>query len=148
MIAAARETLALWAQTDGTLGIDFAELAADIAAEAEQARFLTEQIEDLDERIANLYTEADPDGFIASAPGVGPVISAILAGRLGDPHRFTILGRDPRLLRAGAQGQPVWDQRPELGLTKAGDPLLREALFIAADQARRVDPQLGANTPG
>ena len=33
---------------------------------------------------------------------------------------------------------------PKLGVTKAGDPLLREALYIAADQARRVDPQLGA----
>ena len=80
MIAAARETLALWTQTDGTLGMDFAELAADIAAEAEQARFLTEQIEDLDERIANLYAEADPEGFIASAPGRG-------SGDQRDPRR-------------------------------------------------------------
>lgn len=30
------------------------------------------------------------------------------------------------------------------GLTKAGDPLLREALFAAADQARKTDPQLAA----
>ena len=52
--------------------IDFAELAADIAVEAEQAQVLTEQIEDLDERCANLYAEADPTGIIASAPGVGP----------------------------------------------------------------------------
>ena len=72
-------------------GIDFAELAADIAVEAEQAQVLTEQIEDLDERIANLYAEADPDGIIASAPGVGPVIAAVIAGRIGDPHRFTSL---------------------------------------------------------
>jgi len=33
---------------------------------------------------------------------------------------------------------------PVLGITKAGDPLLREALFAAADQARRTDPQLAA----
>ena len=62
LLAAARETLALWAQADGSQGMDFAELAADIAAEADQARFLTEQIEDLDERIANLYEQADPRG--------------------------------------------------------------------------------------
>lgn len=30
------------------------------------------------------------------------------------------------------------------GITKAGDPLLREMLFIAADHARQVDPQLAA----
>ena len=56
--------------------IDFTELAADIAVEAEQAQVLTEQIDDLDERVANLYQEADPQGYIASAPGVGLVTTA------------------------------------------------------------------------
>ncbi len=144
LIVAARQTLALWTGPDGTIGMDFAELGADIAAEAEQARFLTEQIEDLDERIANLYEQADPEGIIASAPGVGPVTSAIIAGRIGDPHRFTSLaairaysGLVPKVSQSGTSD-------PKLGLTKAGDPLLREALFMAADQARRIDPQLGA----
>jgi transposase len=144
LIVAARETLALWTGPDGTIGLDFAELGADIAAEAEQARFLTEQIEDVDERIANLYEQADPDGVIASAPGVGPVTSAIIAGRIGNPHRFTSLaairaysGLVPKVSQSGTSDL-------KLGLTKAGDPLLREALFMAADQARRIDPQLGA----
>ena len=138
LLAAARETLQLW----GPDGMDFAELAADIAIEAEQAQVLTEQIDDLDERIANLYAEADPEGFIASAPGVGPVTSAVIAGRIGDPHRFSSLaairsysGLVPKVSQSG-------NSNPTLGITKAGDPLLREALFAAADQARRTDPQL------
>ncbi|HET8992778.1 IS110 family transposase [Rhodococcus sp. SJ-2] len=90
LLRAARESLDLWG-TDPDVGIDFAELAADIAVEAEQAQVLTEQIEDLDERIANLYEEADPAGIIASAPGVGPVTSGVIAGRIGDPHRFHLL---------------------------------------------------------
>ena len=53
LIAAAKETLALW-NVDGTDGMNFAELAADIAHEAEQALFLTGQIKEIDERIANL----------------------------------------------------------------------------------------------
>lgn len=140
LLAAARDSLQLW---DGG-GIDFAELGADIAVEAEQAQALSEQIEDLDERIANLYADADRDGIIASAPGFGPVLSAIVAGRLGDPHRFSSLaavrsysGLVPKLNQSG-------NSNPILGITKAGDPLLREALFNAADQARRVDPQLAA----
>jgi len=43
LLAAARESLELW----GLHGIDFAELAADIAVEAEQAQMLSEQIDDL-----------------------------------------------------------------------------------------------------
>jgi transposase len=144
LIAAARESLALWGPDPVEQGMDFAELAADIAVEAEQAQFLTEQIEDLDERIANLYADADPDGIVASAPGVGPVTSAVIAGRLGDPHRFVSLaairaysGLVPKVNQSG-----IGETKP--GITKAGDPLLREMLFNAADRARKIDPQLGA----
>ncbi|WP_094275530.1 IS110 family transposase [Rhodococcus sp. OK302] len=140
LLAAARESLELW----GPDGIDFAELAADIAVEALQARVLTEQVEDLDERIADLYEEADPTGIIASAPGMGPVNSAVVAGRMGDPHRFPSLaairaysGLVPKVSQSGLRNH-------QHGLTKAGDPLLREALFNAADHARKTDPQLAA----
>lgn len=140
LIVAARESLTLWEGTD----IDFAELGADIAAEAEQAIFLNAQIKEIDERIANLYAEADPEGIVASAPGVGPVISAVIAGRIGDAGRFTSLaairaysGLVPKVNQSGLN-----ETRP--GITKAGDPLLREMLFIAADHARKADPQLAA----
>lgn len=140
LIVAAKETLLLWGQT----GMDFAELAEDIAHEAEQALFLTRQIKQIDERVANLYADADPDGIVASAPGVGPVISAVIAGRIGDPHRFTSLaairaytGLIPKLSQSGLS-------KVESSITKAGDPLLREMLCTAADQARKVDPQIAA----
>jgi len=140
LVAAARETLALW----GSEGMDFAELGADIAVEAEQAIFLSTQIKQIDERLANFYAEADPEGIVASAPGVGPVISAVIAGRIGNPHRFTSLaairaysGLVPKVKQSG-----LGETRS--GVTKAGDPLLREMLFIAADHARLVDPQLAA----
>jgi transposase len=140
LIVAAKETLALW----GPEGMNFAELAADIAHEAEQALFLTRQIKQIDERVANLYADADPDGIVASAPGVGPVISAVIAGRIGDPHRFTSLaairaytGLVPKLSQSGLS-------KVESSITKAGDPLLREMLCTAADQARKVDPQIAA----
>ena len=140
LIVAAKETLALW----GPDGMNFAELADDIAHEAEQALFLTRQIKQIDERVANLYADADPGGIVASAPGVGPVISAVIAGRIGDPHRFTSLaairaytGLTPKVSQSGVS-------KVESSITKAGDPLLREMLCTAADQARKVDPQIAA----
>ncbi|MBS4728936.1 IS110 family transposase [Mycobacterium sp. SM1] len=143
LIVAAKETLALW-NVDGTDGMNFAELAADIAHEAEQALFLTRQIKEIDERIANLYAQADPQGIVASAPGLGATISAVIAGRIGDPHRFTSLaairaytGLVPKVSQSGVV-------KTESSITKAGDPLLREMLYTAADQARKVDPQFAA----
>ncbi len=82
--------------------------------------------------------------LIASAPGVGPVTAGIIAGRIGDPHRFTSLaairaysGLVPKVSQSGLSEH-------HNGPTKAGDVLLREAIWAAADQARKTDPQLAA----
>jgi hypothetical protein len=70
LIAAARETLDLWAD-----GLDFPELADDIAIEARLALQLTDEIKELETRIAALLDKADPGGIVCSAPGVGPILA-------------------------------------------------------------------------
>jgi len=72
------------------------------------------------------------------------VISAVIAGRLGDPHRFTSLdairaytGLTPKVSHSGVS-------KVESSITKAGEPLLREMLCTATDQTRKVDPQIAA----
>lgn len=141
LLAAAEQTLALWGQDPE---LDYAELADDIAVEARLALHLTGEIHELDERLAVLYRTADPTGIIISAPGVGQIIAAQLLGRLGDPSRFDSLagirafsGLVPRLDASGLTAKHG-------GPTKTGDACLREALFLAADHARRSDPTLAA----
>jgi len=140
VIAAAEATIALW----GNNGLDFDALAADIAAEATIALEVSEQIALLDRRIRDLYTEADPDEIVLSAPGVGEILAGQILGRLGDPTRFTSLaaarsfsGLVPRRSSSGLTDHAG-------GPTKRGDACLRAALFQAADRARKVDPQLAA----
>ena len=139
LTAAARATLKLWGDE-----LDYTDLAEDIAVEARLALALTEEIKELDERIASLVTERDPHGIITSVPGVGAVTGAVLLGRLGDSSRFHSLaavrsfsGLVPSLDSSGVSGRHG-------GPTKRGDALLREALFISANQARRYDPTLAA----
>lgn len=71
-------------------------------------------------------------------------LSAAILGRLGDPDRFANLagvrsftGLVPKVDESGLE-------RRHKGITKAGDPGLRESLFMAADLARKVDPALAA----
>lgn len=139
LLEAADETLALWGDD-----LDFGELADDIAVEARVALTLTEEVKELDERIGVLFAKADPTGILMSAPGVGKVLGAQILGRLGDPRRFRSLaglrsfsGLVPSLNASGTKGQ-------QGGPTKRGDASLREAMFMAADQARKVDPTLAA----
>ena len=139
LLAAAAETLALW---DGEM--DYTELAADIATEARLALTLSAEIRDLEQKTTALLHHRDPAGIITSAPGVGIINGAQILARLGDPARFRSLagarsftGLIPSLAASGTSGR----HGPP---TKSGDAPLREALFMAADQARRIDPTLAA----
>jgi transposase len=140
LLAAAQETLELWDGAD----LDYPDLAEDIAIEARLAVQLTEEIKDLDERTALLVKQADPDAILTSAPGVAEITAAAILGRLGDPNRFDSLagaraftGLVPSLDASGLSGRHG-------GPTKRGDAVLRQALFMAAGQARRIDPTLAA----
>ena len=139
LLQAAAETLALWEDD-----LEFAELADDIAVDARLALRLGEELKDLDERIAIFLDEVDPTGILRSVPGVGRVLGGQILGRLGDPTRFRTLagvrsfsGLVPALDASGLTGRHG-------GPTKRGDASLREAVFLAADQARRCDPSLAA----
>lgn len=139
LLAVATETLQLWSDE-----LDYPDLADDIAIEARLALALTAELHELDERITSLLANADPNQIMTSAPGVGPVLAAQILGRLGDPRRFNSLagirsfsGLVPRLNSSGLTGRHG-------GPTKAGDACLREALYMAADHARRSDPTLAA----
>ena len=138
LLAAAEETIALWAAG----GLDFVELAEDIAAEVRIIRALDAELEAIEERIEPLYDEADPHGIVISAPGLAVTLAAGILGRTGDLNRFDNLagvraftGLVPKIDQsglAGGHGAP----------TKSGDPGLRQALYLAADLARKVDPTL------
>lgn len=138
--AAAGEAVALYRGGE----LDFAELAADVAGEVRLIRVINEEIASLDDRIATLYAEADPAGIVASVPGIGEVLAPGILGRLGNPTRFASLaavraftGLVPDTNESGISTGPV-------RMTKAGDPGLRTALFMAADLARQTDPTLAA----
>lgn len=139
ILVAARASLDLWDEE-----ISFPDLAEDIAVEARLALALTAEIKELDERIAVLVRDRDPHGIITSAPGIGAITGAVILGRLGDASRFRSLaavrafsGLVPSLDSSGVSGRHG-------GPTKRGDHLLREALFMSANQARRLDPTLAA----
>lgn len=139
VVAAAEETLVLW---DGEL--DFGDLADDIALHARLILQINAELKDIDDRVRVLMEKLDPEGIITSAPGVAQVTGAAILGRLGNPNRFRSLagvrsftGLIPSLDSSGLTSRHG-------GPTKQGDAVLREAIFMAADHARRIDPQLAA----
>ena len=103
LLAMANETLALWSCG----GIDFTELAHDIASEVRVLRQLDDEITAADKRIAVLYDEADPKGIVRFGARAR---ARPLCRHLGQRGRLQPLrqpGRRPLLHRLCAQDRPV-----------------------------------------
>lgn len=140
LLIAGAEALGLWAS--GELDLD--DLAADIASEVRVIAALEAEIATAEDRIEKLYQAADPGGIVVSAPGLATTLAAGILGRFGDLDRFANLGG----VRSFTGLVPNVDQSGTsfggAGITKSGDPGLRQALYLAAEQARKVDPTLAA----
>jgi transposase len=117
LVDAATEALELWEHD----GLDFDELAWDLASEVRMVRRLDDEIARLETRIDELYNKADPAGIVISTPGVGTILAGGILGRLGDAKRFANLagirsfsGMIPKVNQTGhTQTRP--------GITKQGD---------------------------
>jgi transposase len=99
LLAAADETLELWAAG----GLDFAELADDIAAEVRVIAAFDAEIAAVEDRIDSLYDDVDPAGIVRSAPGIGVTLAAGILGRTGDLRRFANLAG----VRSFSPGSPT-----------------------------------------
>ena len=125
--------------------MDFAALGADIAVEAQQALMLTEQLEHPQRPPdRQLYRQADPDQIVTPPPASARSWPRRSPAGWG-PAPLHQPGRGPLLLRAGAQGQPVRPSRARRRDHQSRRPdRCAQAACMAADMARRTDPQLAA----
>lgn len=104
---------------------------------------LGEDIKLVEERMAQ--TNPDTQKLLRSIPGIGVTAAAMLVAYVGDIHRFdcddklaAYIGIDPRVYESGTSvhGKGY--------ISKRGNKPLRHILFIAAQIAKRYDPELNA----
>ncbi|ADU51650.1 transposase IS116/IS110/IS902 family protein [Thermaerobacter marianensis DSM 12885] len=130
---------AFWGPGD----LEAQDLTEDVAEDYAILDTLIAQLRQVRQRNLALYRALDPEGHVQSLPGVGKVLAPALLAGLPDPHRFP----DSKAFRAYTGPIPRVDQsgiRRAKGTrsTKAGPAWLRRALYLAAEVARRQDPQL------
>jgi len=122
--------------------VDFDTLAFETEINTDHLLSLARQIERLDARIASEHQRAYPDDALLSIPGVGPVVASVVRATIGDARDFknassfrAYTGLIPREDSSG-------DAQRRGRISKAGPSILRWALYLAADVARKHDPQL------
>ncbi len=137
---AATEALELYGDSDA---VPFEALAADLATEIALLEALVAARTAHERRREELYGEVDPAGVARSVPGVGEQGAPLAVTRVARPGRFrtadafaSYTGLVPRASETGET------DRKGQAMTKAGDRALRRMLYLAADTARKEDPQL------
>ena len=122
--------------------VDYALLALELEVGLAHNATLEQQIARLDEAIDREYQRAYPDDVLRTIPGVGPIVGSVVRATIGDARNFknastfrAFTGLVPREDSSG-------DAQRRGRVSKAGPNLLRWALFLAADTARKHDPQL------
>lgn len=127
------------------LGLVPEDLLLEVRLQLDELEALEKQVEQLDQRIAELYTDVDPERALTRIPGVGEFLGAALTAAIGDVRRFpyakcliSYAGLAPRVHRTAGHS------KSNQGITKHGSPFLRAWAFLAAAGARQGDPQLKA----
>jgi transposase len=139
-ITAAEASLELYA---GHPAVAFADLAAEIATEVRLLRTVQAELATHATEREACYRWVDPAGLARSLPGVAAIGGPALVAAIGDPARFprgkqfrSFTGLVPKASETGDT------DRKGQAMSKAGSSLLRTTLIRAADNARKVDPQL------
>lgn len=131
----------------GKLPFDYVELQLLVDQALDHIAFLEAQIAKLDSRIAAIYRQLDPTRLLErEVPGFGATIASAVEAFAGDVERFgsvkryaAFFGLVPRTKQTGMAGE-----KPRQALTKGGQNLLKKYMFLAAETARRQDPELAA----
>jgi transposase len=132
-------------QNAPNLGLQAHDLLLEVQVQLDELEAIEDQVVQLDARIAELYSEVDPDQRLMQIPGLGEFLAAGITAVVSDIRRFassknliSYAGLAPRV--KSSAGSTKTGQ----GITKHGSPFLRAWAFVAAENARQYDPELKA----
>lgn len=110
-----------------------ASLLLAVSPLLDQLESLGKAIEHYDEQIDRLSREAFPaTEVLRQIPGVGPMTALAFAATVDDPDRFAKLRNVAAYAGLVSKARASGDYNPQLGITKAGDSLLRKLLVNSA----------------
>ena len=124
--------------------VEFEMLALELELTVDQLKQLHAQQEKLDEHIRELHEQLYPEDVLFTLPGVGPTIAPVVRALVGNLSNFGNLASFRAYTGLVPRENSSGDARRRGKISKAGPNLLRWALYLAADVARRHDPDLAA----
>ena len=142
-----KKSEALWEciQNAPDMGWEAEDLLLEMNVQLDELEALEQQVERLDQRIAELYSEVDPEQRLKRIAGLGEFLSAALTAHVGDASRFpnakcliSYAGLAPRVKHSAGH------TKSGQAITKHGSPFLRAWAYLGAAGARQYDPDFKA----
>lgn len=135
----------LWECIDNApeLGWHAEDLLLEARVQLDELETLEAQVSHLDQRIAELYGDVDPEQRLLAIPGLGEFLAAAITAHVGDVSRFpsakhliSYAGLDPRVYHTAGHSAPGQM------ISKHGSPFLRAWAYLGATNARHHDEAL------
>lgn len=124
--------------------VDYKDLQDRICSELRIFKLLQKEIDKVDKRVKELYQICFPTKRLNSIPGIADTLGADLSSIIGDAERFSsgrsavgYFGFYPKQDSSGLSS------KKGLKMTKAGPNIAKKDLYLAANTARLIDPELG-----
>lgn len=118
-------------------------LAFELRALVGRMELTRQQMAELERETARALSETS-GGHLASIPGIGPALAALIAGEIGDARRFETPSKLVAYAGMGATRRVSGESLDSPGhLSKRGSSHLRWALMQGAECACRFDPYFG-----
>ena len=143
----AKKSDELWACIENApdLGWKAGDLLFEINVQLDELEALEHQVERLDARIAELYSEVDPEQRLKRVAGLGEFLSAAITAHIGEVSRFpsskhlvSYSGLVTRVKHTAGHA------KPGQAMSKRGSPFLRAWAYLGAACARQYDDELKA----
>jgi transposase len=135
----------LWACIENApeLGWQPEDLLLETDVQLDELETLESQVTRLDQRIAELYGQVDPEQRLLAIPGLGEFLAAAITAHVGDVTRFpsakqliSYAGLDSRVHHTAGHSAPGQV------ISKHGSPFLRAWAYLGATNARHHDDAL------
>ena len=127
------------------LPFDFAQLEEEVQIELGLLEDEENKIRRIEIAIEALYQDIDPERYLMSPQGIGKAVAPAILGIIGDVSRFPSIdafrgyfGFVPKKNQSSSR------EKKGLRIRKAAQSLLKKYMFLAAETARRYDPEFAA----
>lgn len=108
----------------------------------DEIKFMQQKLQAIEKMMADQIAQTELDEYFQSMKGIGPIISAVFLGEIGDVSRFDNWKQVRKLAGLNLAEQSSGQHKGKTKITKRGRPGLRNIVYIAGVTTVNHNPEM------